>query len=242
MDAPGPVRSGREQDVQILTDSDKPGYATQRSDGKFSWQQRAAWGMACVALVAALAAAYSLGRSHAARPLGVEIVIPTPSPLVVQVTGGVNYPGLVELGKGERVADAIEAAGGVTEQADLASLNLAAFLVDGMHVRIPTRDDSAKAGATDSISDWEKGSSDSLTADGASLHTPVAPSTQTLLNINTATAARLTDLPGIGPVRAEAIVAFRESRGGFVSVEELAEVAGIGPVTLDLLRPLVTVQ
>lgn len=198
--------------------------------------------MACIALVAALAAAYSLGRSHATKPLGVEIIIPTPAPLIVQVTGGVNSPGLVELGRGGRVADAIEAAGGTAEQADLGSLNLAALVVDGMHVRIPMRDNPAKVGATVDGLDGETGSNDSLTADSTTEPTPVASSTPTLLNINTATAANLTDLPGIGAVRAEAIVAFRESRGGFASIEELAEVAGIGPVTLDSLRPLVTVQ
>ena len=198
--------------------------------------------MACVALVAAIAAAYSLGRSHATRPLGVEIIIPTPSPLIVQITGSVNSPGLVELGRGKRIADAIEAAGGVTEQADLASLNLAAIVVDGMHVRIPTRDAPGEIDATVSDSDGQTESIDPSPFDYTVDPTPVGSSTLTPLNINTATAVSLTNLPGIGPVRAAAIVAFRESRGGFVSVDELAEVAGIGPVTLESLLPLVTVQ
>ena len=198
--------------------------------------------MACAALVAALAAAYTLGRSHAARPPGVEIVIPTPSPILVQVSGGVRSPGLVRLPRGDRVADAIEAAGGATQQADLATLNLAAIVVDGMHVRIPTRDEPGNQERTVNGSDGPTSVDESSETNVGEIPAPAVKSGSSLLNINTANAASLTELPGIGPVRAEAIVAFRESRGGFASVDELADVAGIGPATVEQLRPLVTVQ
>lgn len=225
-----------------MTNPTKPGYESGRTAGSFSWQQGVAWILACAALVAALAAAYTLGRSHAARPPGVEIVIPTPSPIFVQVSGGVQSPGLVRLPRGDRIANAIEAAGGVTQQADLATLNLAAFVVDGMHVRIPTRDEPGDQEKSFDRTDGPTVVDDSLTPDGEALPTPAVRSSASLLNINTANAVSLTELPGIGPVRAEAIVAFRESRGGFASVDELAGVAGIGPATVEQLRPLVTVQ
>ena len=207
-------------------------------------QHAAAWTIACVALIVALGAAYALGRSHGATPLGVEIVLPTPSPLKVQVTGAVNVPGLVELRRGDRVADAIESAGGASPTADLSALNLASIVIDGMHIRVPNRvQPSGETGSGTATNNGQRSVDQRVESpSGDATSTRGGGSTTSLININTASAARLTELPNIGPVRADAIVAHRESRGGFASVDELADVSGIGPATVDLLRPLVTAQ
>jgi competence protein ComEA len=124
-----------------------------------------------------------------------------------------------------RVQNAIEAAGGVTSHADLAAVNPAARVHDGDRVIIPfvstpvpTRDPNAPA--------------------PAEATQPAAASGP--LNINTATADELDELPGIGEVIANRIVAYRESHGAFATVDDLAEVSGISERMVDDLRPLVT--
>ena len=225
-----------------MTTQKKPSYTSQPDGKSFGLRHAAAWGIACVALIVALGAAYALGRSHGAAPLGVEIVLPTPSPLKVQVTGAVNSPGLVELRRGDRVADAVESAGGSSPAADLSTLNLAAIVVDGMHIRVPVQVQSTGETGTETTAGQPRDDQSAESPNGDATLTPSGTSATSLININTASAARLTELPNIGPVRADAIVAHRESRGGFASVDELADVSGIGPATVDLLRPLVTAQ
>ena len=146
---------------------------------------------------------------------GVEILLPSPASreAVVYVTGAVAHPGLYTLRAGDRAADAVEAAGGMTETADTARANLAARLADGDHVHIPAVGEA----------------------------TP-PPSGPPLLDLNTATALELEQLPGIGGTRAQSIMTFRQAHGAFTRVEDLLQVDGIGVVTLDRLRPLVTVK
>lgn len=129
--------------------------------------------------------------------------------VVVHVVGEVAVPGVVELDSGARVADAIDAAGGVGPEADLAGLNLARVLVDGEQVVVP------QVGQV-----------------------PVAPA-DGRIDINTADAAALQTLPGIGEVLAQRIVTWREQNGRFGSVDELTQVSGIGPAVLDSVHELV---
>lgn len=154
--------------------------------------------------------------SRAAAPVG----------LVVSVVGLVRNPGLVTLPDGSRVADALTAAGGVNAGADTLSLNLAQKLSDGDQVVVGVVGDSAP-----------KTSSTAAGTGGA----PAAPAGGGLINLNTATEAELDTLPGVGPVTASAIAAWRTSNGKFTDVEQLGEVDGIGPARLDKLRPLVSV-
>ncbi len=152
----------------------------------------------------------------AAAPTGV---------VVVHVAGRVAAPGVVTLAAGSRVADALAAAGGAAADADLDRLNLARPLVDGEQVLVPAPGEvlppapGAPAPAA--------GGSAPPAADGP-------------LDLNTATEADLDDLPGVGEVLAGRIVAWRQEHGRFTSVDELAEVHGIGPKVLDGLRDLVT--
>jgi competence protein ComEA len=126
-----------------------------------------------------------------------------------------------EFHEGDRVIDAIEAAGGPRRGAALESLNLAAPLADGTQILVGRRG-AAPAGATAS-------SGAATTAGG------------TLVNINTASATELEALPGVGEVIAQRIVDFRTANGPFGSVDELLEVSGIGEATLESMRELVTV-
>lgn len=145
--------------------------------------------------------------------------------VVVDVAGRVRRPGVVELPAGSRVVDALEAAGGVRGGVDLSGLNLARVLVDGEQVLVGAQPAPA-AGA----------------APGTTAPTvPGATAPAALVDLNTADQAALEALPDIGPVTAQAILAWRTEHGGFTAVQELLEVDGIGPATLETLAPLVTV-
>ena len=189
-----------------------------------SWRLAAAAG----AVVLLVAGAVAL-RASAVAP-GPAVVLPTPAPsgvvaavasptvaagVVVDVVGAVAAPGVVRLAQGSRVVDAIAAAGGATADAQVSALNLARVLVDGEQIAVP-RPGEAPAGAA------------------------VSPGGDELVDLNKADAAALDALPGIGPVLADRIVSHRED-GPFTSVDELADVAGIGPTLLERLRDLVRV-
>jgi competence protein ComEA len=145
-----------------------------------------------------------------------------PDVLVVHVAGAVAAPGVYELRPGDRVADAIAAAGGAIAEADPDALNLAAPLLDGDRVAVPERG----AAPTGDVVTHAGG-------DGQAAAGPV--------NLNAATVGELDELPGVGPATAAAIVAHRQANGPFVSVDDLESVRGIGPAKLEALRELVTV-
>ena len=138
-----------------------------------------------------------------------------PDEITVHVVGEVTNPGLYQLACGSRVADAIAAAGGATEDADLTLLNQALVLIDGRQVRVPCKMSKA--------------------ADHPE------PTEESPLPLNLATQADLEKLPGIGPVTARQIIKYRDTQGGFSSVEELLEVKGIGPKTLERIGKRVIV-
>lgn len=160
-------------------------------------------------------------RAAVAEPPPPATPSPSGAPVLVHVAGWVRRPGVYELEPGDRVVDAIRAAGGARRGANLDALNLAAPLADGAQVLVPREAAPGAAG--------------SAPAPGA----PGGPAG--LVNVNTATEAELETLPGIGPVLAAAIVQYRTEHGPFTSVEQLEEVSGIGPATLAEIRDLVTV-
>jgi competence protein ComEA len=187
--------------------------------------------VAALAIVAVLAAAHfllppapapSASRAPAARARGAPGVRPAaPAQVVVDVVGAVRRPGLYRLAQHARIADAIARAGGLTRRADSAAVNLAAPLADGQQVVVPIH---AASGAG-------VGSAAASSTAGAAAMGPV--------HLNTATVEQLDTLPGVGPVTAQKIVAYREEHGAFGSVDELDAVPGIGPSRLDELRDLV---
>lgn len=154
-----------------------------------------------------------------------------PATVVIHVAGAVARPGVVSLPAGARVVDAIDAAGGAVPEADLDRLNLAALLADGQRVLV------ARVGDPPTPGDQPAGVSGGVTpADPGA-----APGAPVLVNLNTATQAQLETLPGIGPTLAQSIIAERDRRGGFTSVEQLRQVRGIGDKRFADLRDLVTV-
>ena len=147
--------------------------------------------------------------------------------LLVHVVGEVAEPGLVTVPGGARVADALEAAGGTTRKADLTAVNLARAVVDGEQLYVPRPGEQVpQAGAPGA-----GGTAPGTGGPGAS-----GGSTAATVDINTADAAALEALPGVGPSIAQAIVEWRATNGQFASVDELEDVPGIGPATLAEIR------
>lgn len=169
------------------------------------------WIVATGLLLAVLAAAIWYSQSAPEPP---PLLFDSPGQAVddlitVHVSGEVLAPGLVEVRATARVADAVAAAGGTTREADLAAINLAAPLRDGQQIVIP----DTSAGASGAAA----------TSDGR-------------IRINSATAAELEQLPGVGPVLASRIADHREENGPFATVEDLLDVPGIGEGKLETLR------
>lgn len=155
---------------------------------------------------------------------------PEETPVVVDVKGAVKRPGVYALPAGSRVVDAVNEAGGFLEEADPERINLAQPLTDGMAFRVPFK------GEEEVPNDGPAAAFSSGTgiSGGAGMAAKI--------NINTATAAELDTLPGIGPAKAEAIIQYRTEHGPFRHVDELLEVPGIGEKTLQNLRELITVH
>ncbi|HFI0394955.1 TPA: helix-hairpin-helix domain-containing protein [Streptococcus suis] len=149
-----------------------------------------------------------------------------PSQLVVDVKGAVAKPGLYTLEAGARVNDAVEAAGGLTSQADPKSINLAQKLSDEAVVYVASKDENISVVAS---------------ATASSAMSPEGKNTS-LVNLNTATEADLQTISGIGAKRAADIIAYREVNGGFKSVDDLNNVSGIGDKTMESIRSYVTVE
>lgn len=154
---------------------------------------------------------------------------PTAPPLVVHVSGAVSQPGVFNLMQGSRVQDAIQAAGGITPDADAQALNLAAPLADGVLVYVPLKSQEGPATMSPGISAPSPAGNPGPTAGG-------------LININTASQSELESLPGIGPVLAQRIIEYRQSHGAFSSTEAIIDVSGIGPGIFEKIKDLITVN
>ena len=148
---------------------------------------------------------------------------PSPEVVLVDVAGWVRKPGVYEFAVDARVVDAIEAAGGPRPGAALESLNLAAPLTDGTQILVTRKGSPAAAPAG---------------VPAGSSGVGAVPGT---VNVNTASAAELETLPGVGEVIAQRIVDYRTANGPFSSVEGLLDVSGIGDATLEAMRELVSV-
>ncbi|HJX08361.1 MAG TPA: helix-hairpin-helix domain-containing protein [Actinomycetota bacterium] len=142
--------------------------------------------------------------------------------LIVDVAGAVRKPGVFEFQPGDRVIDAVERAGGALDKADLTLLNLAAPLTDGQQILVPKKGAAVPSGVP--VTGGVPGGS-----------------TTALVNINTADEPTLETLNGVGPVLGAAIIQYRTEHGPFASIDQLDEVSGIGPATLEDLRSQVTV-
>jgi competence protein ComEA len=188
--------------------------------------RRRALAAALLLLVAAILAGRHLAGAGAAQevvaaPVALETGPAAAPVLLVHVVGAVREPGLYRLREGDRVADAVDRAGGATAKADLASLNLAAPVADGIQVVVPRRGPAGGSGAVGAV----------RSGGGGGGSGPV--------RLNAATVEELDTLPGVGPVTAQKIVDWRQAHGAFRSVEDLAAIPGIGPKRIAQLRDLV---
>ncbi len=165
---------------------------------------------------------------------------PVPKPeIAVHVTGAVRSPGVYYLPTDARVHEAIEKAGGKTNQADVHSLNLAAKIRDGEQIRVPEIRQISDVRQRPPAPKTIKVSAPTATLPSVSPQLPVersAPSDGSRININTATAQELQTIRGIGPAMAKRIIEYRQTSGGFSTVDDLTNVKGIGEKTLEKIR------
>ena len=176
-----------------------------------------------VATLAALAGGATFLVRQSSSGGEIEILLPTAAPAVeidarVYVSGAVRTPGVYAVDEGDRLADVIELAGGATDEADLAAVNLAVRVRDEDHLYIPRQGESFRPQRSQGVTGSGK------------------------MDINSATARELQALPGIGEVRSESIIRYRGANGPFSSVEDLLGVRGIGAATLDAIRDLIEVR
>jgi competence protein ComEA len=172
------------------------------------------------------------------RPEPIHIVPPavatpaaqvaTAASIVVHVVGAVQRPGVYSLAPGSRLDDAVRAAGGLTEEADASRINLADYARDAQQVYVPVKGETPPPGPT--------------TVAGGSVGAGNSEGARGLIPINTASAAQLEALPGIGPALAERIVAYREAHGPFRQPEEIMQVTGIGEARYEQIRSLITIE
>jgi len=154
------------------------------------------------------------------RGAPVELLpLPTPAPITVYVSGAVKEPGLYQLPAGNRLNDAINAAGGFTADANSSGLNLAKILQDGEQVDVPVMNTSP------------------LPDTGS----PSKNTNNLLVDINSATLEQLDTLPEIGEKTAQVIIDYRNANGPFTRIEDILDVPGIGQATFDSIKDLITV-
>lgn len=181
------------------------------------------------------------------RPPGVEIQLieptraptatvaptPTPAPVAVFVSGEVAHPDVYLLAPSSRVADAIAAAGGFTGEADTVIVNRAEPVRDGMHVHVPPRGAAPTPGPLTDANPRSRPEGNGRES---------GPARAGPVNINTASAEELDQLPGIGPVIAQRIVEYRTTNGRFRSIDEIKLVSGIGDKLFEKIKDLITVD
>lgn len=160
-------------------------------------------------------------------PTGFPVPTRTPEPILVQVGGAIQNPGVYTLASGSRLSGLIQAAGGLTDGADADRVNNAAILRDGDYYYLPLPDETIPETATNAPQNLQ-------TAGESGITYPI--------NLNTATQEELESLPGIGPSKAADILAYRDAHGPFTSLEDLANVPGIGPSTVESLSNYLYVE
>ena len=154
--------------------------------------------------------------------------------IFVHIAGCVQKEGMLELSSNSRIADAIEKAGGLTQEADLSDINLAYLLEDGMKIYIPNQNERQENN--------EKTENTAKTENTPSMQIQDTNTKQDVININTATQEELDSLPGIGPSTATKILDYRKQNGKFKAIEEIKEVSGIGESKYEKIKDQITVK
>ena len=154
--------------------------------------------------------------------------------IIVHITGEVKNAGIIELPEESRIADAIEQAGGVTEEADFDQVNLAFVLSDGQKIYIPNKKERE--------ANEEKAYITAESGNNVIIKDKIEGGKKQKVNINEAKQEELEELPGIGPSIAKKIIEYREQNGKFTSIDELQEVKGIGEAKLENIKEYITVK
>ena len=153
----------------------------------------------------------------------------------VFVCGAVRNEGVYVLPEGARVLDAVNAAGGFSEEADTSYLNQAAYVTDAQKLVIPTKEEAR------ALLEQEGSGTAGVPPDGSS-DGPAGQGGDGLIDLNTATVQDLMTIPGIGEVKAKGIITYRDQHGAFGDVSEITNVNGIGDAMLERIRPYITVR
>lgn len=156
--------------------------------------------------------------------------------IFVHVCGCVKKPGLYKLPTGIRAGEAVECAGGFTKKADTTAVNLARILSDGIQLYVPSKEEKDLK-----QSDGREVYDSSMPGDSISEKVSGSMGDERKVNLNTASLEELTTLPGIGTMRAEAILAYREEQGSFSSIEDIKNVSGIGDGIFEKIKDSITV-
>lgn len=163
------------------------------------------------------------------EPKAIENTVP--EKFVIDVKGAVRYPGVYTLDEGMRIVDAVEAAGGYTEQANATLINHAQKLQDEMVLYIPKLGEQLSEELEALVTESPRSSSSSSGINKSGK-----------INLNKADESELTQLPGIGPSKANAIIQHRTEQGNFQTIEDLKKVSGIGEKTFEQLKDLIDVK
>ena len=156
--------------------------------------------------------------------------------IIVHVSGAIKKEGIYELDENSRVANAIEVAGGITENAYTKEINLALALEDGMKIYIPTKEEVEKEMKLGTYNSNVSGNDNNSKESGKSSN-----KSKEKININTATREELDKLPGVGEATADKIINYREENGEFKKIEEIKEVKGIGDSKFEEIKDLIEV-
>ena len=162
--------------------------------------------------------------------------------LVVHICGAVSAPGVYELPAGSRIIDAVEAGGGFLPEADEACCNLAEAIEDGCQIYIMTKTESCADGQTEKKAGIQTSPDGDMQTTDRNVRSNSAPALDSgLVNLNTADAAALMTLPGIGESRAKAIISYREQHGAFVKIEDIMKISGIKEAAFSKIKDKITV-
>lgn len=157
-----------------------------------------------------------------------EILEETSKLIYVQITGAINSPGVYELKEGLRIFEVIEMAGGTLDNACTDAINMARPVKDEMVIYVPTKEEVDKGFLEETSYAYED-------------YTLEENSSQTKININTATLEQLMELPGIGETKANQIIDYRTEKGGFKSIDEIMNISGIKQSSYDKIKDMIEV-
>lgn len=158
--------------------------------------------------------------------------------IIIYITGAIKKEGVYELKENSRISDAIEIAGGLTENANIENINLAYTLEDGVKIHISTKEESKNSQETTYINKNTEGIETTNIEKSSS---NLANTTKEKVNINTATQTQLETLPGIGPSTAQKIINYRKENGKYKTIEDIKKVSGIGESKYNKIKELIKV-